>query len=100
MYGSSNRICHAVTSAARFPLSTLRECPQNLLHFGCGDLQSRQRCARDMNNETANAGEQRLRTISQADATREISRRDEYGGAVAGLGCGDGAVLSEGEQRR
>src|SRR6266513_5530363 len=51
--------------------------------------------ARDVMNETNDAGEQRLRTISQADAAREVSHRDEHGGAVGGFGRGDRAVLSE-----
>src|SRR5512145_1852902 len=54
--------------------------------------------ARDVTNETDDAGEQRLRTVSQADAAREVFGRDEHGGAVGGPGRGDRAVLPEGEQ--
>src|SRR5512144_84296 len=50
---------------------------------------------RDVTNETDDAGEQRLRTISQADSAREVSRRDEHGGAVGGAGRGGRAVLPE-----
>jgi hypothetical protein len=51
----------------------MKGAPQDPLPFDDLRLRLEERVARDMENETDDAGEQRFRTLSQAGAAREVS---------------------------